>query len=48
MKLIKRVPKKEISLGTMGQVVGAGAEVYQEEFCAGVFDDNQVEGFFKK
>ena len=46
--LIKRVPKKEIDLGTMGQVVEVDAEVSSEAFFAGAFDDNQVEDVFKK
>ncbi len=46
--LIKRVPKKEIDLGTRGQVVEVDAEVSSEAFFAGAFDDNQVEDVFKK
>ena len=46
--LIKRVPKKEIDLGTTGQVVEVDAEVSSEAFFAGAFDDNQVEGVFEK
>ena len=41
--LIKRVPKKEIDLGTTGQVVQVDAEVSSEAFFAGAFDDNQFE-----
>ena len=46
--LIKRVPKKEIDIGTRGQVVRVDAEVSSEAFWAGVFDDNQVEEVFEK
>ncbi len=46
--LIKRVPKKEIDIGTRGQVVEVDAEVSSEASWAGVFDDNQVEDVFKK
>ena len=41
--LIKRVPKKEIDIGTRGQVVRVDAEVSSEAFFAGAFDDNQFE-----
>ena len=41
--LIKRVPKKEIDIGTRGQVVEVDAEVSSEAFFAGAFDDNQFE-----
>ena len=46
--LIKRVPKKEIDLGTTGQVIRVNEEASSEAFWAGVFDDNQVEGGFEK
>ena len=46
--LIKRVPKKEIELGTMGQVVRVDEEVSSEAFFARAFDDNQVEEVFEK
>ena len=41
--LIKRVPKKEIDIGTRGQVVRVDEEVSSEAFFAGAFDDNQFE-----
>ena len=46
--LIKRVPKKEIDIGTRGQVVRVDEEVSSEAFFARAFDDNQVEGVFEK
>ena len=46
--LIKRVPKKEIELGTMGQVVRVDEEVSSEAFFARALDDNQVEEVFEK
>ena len=41
--LIKRVPKKEIDLGTTGQVIRVNKEVSSEAFRTGAFDDNQFE-----
>ena len=46
--LIKRVPKKEIDLGTTGQVIKVNADVYSEAFSARVVEDIQAEVICEK